>query len=102
MPSSDTREFWLLQAVERFRPRFADLGKPIPAKARVSVGKLLTFVYKCRHFTTCPVRALRPASIGSHGAGDADAQDNLPRVRLYRAGYGEVARRWRPDLPLRH
>ncbi len=33
-----TRESWLMAAVEELRPRFAEVGLPLPEKVRVSVG----------------------------------------------------------------
>lgn len=33
-----TREEWLLALTERLRPRFTELGHPLPAKVRVSIG----------------------------------------------------------------
>lgn len=33
-----TREAWLMAAVEALRPRFAEVGLPLPAAVRVSVG----------------------------------------------------------------
>ena len=33
-----TREAWLHRAIEAFRPRFAEIGLPLPAKLHVSVG----------------------------------------------------------------
>jgi hypothetical protein len=33
-----TREAWLHQAIEAFRPRFAEIGLPLPGKIHVSVG----------------------------------------------------------------
>lgn len=33
-----TREAWLMDAVEVFRPRFAEIGTPLPEKIHVSVG----------------------------------------------------------------
>lgn len=33
-----TREAWLLKAIEAFRPRFEEIGFPIPARIHVSVG----------------------------------------------------------------
>lgn len=38
MTSTDTREQWLQQAVEVFRPRFEEVGYPLPATVRISVG----------------------------------------------------------------
>ena len=33
-----TREAWLHRAIEAFRPRFAEIGLPLPGKLHVSVG----------------------------------------------------------------
>ena len=33
-----TREAWLHRAIEAFRPRFTEIGLPLPAKLHVSVG----------------------------------------------------------------
>ena len=33
-----TREAWLHRAIEEFRPRFTEIGLPLPAKLHVSVG----------------------------------------------------------------
>jgi hypothetical protein len=33
-----TREAWLHRAIETFRPRFAEIGLPLPGKLHVSVG----------------------------------------------------------------
>ncbi|WP_144121162.1 SprT-like domain-containing protein [Catellatospora sichuanensis] len=38
MTAIHTRESWLLNAVEALRPRFAEVGMPIPEKLHVSVG----------------------------------------------------------------
>jgi hypothetical protein len=35
---SPTREAWLHRAIEAFRPRFAQIGLPLPARLHVSVG----------------------------------------------------------------
>jgi hypothetical protein len=40
----DTRETWLMHAVESFRPMFASINAPLPATIRVSVG----FAYGAR------------------------------------------------------
>jgi len=33
-----TREAWLHRAIEAFRPRFSEIGLPLPGKLHVSVG----------------------------------------------------------------
>ena len=33
-----TREEWLREAIRRFRPTFAEIGRPLPAKIRITVG----------------------------------------------------------------
>lgn len=38
MNTNTTREAWLTEAIEVFRPRFAEIGLPLPEKVRVSVG----------------------------------------------------------------
>lgn len=35
-----TRESWLEAAVEVFRPRFVEVGHPLPSKLHVSAGRL--------------------------------------------------------------
>jgi hypothetical protein len=35
---ADTREAWLLRAIEAIRPWFAEAGSPLPAKLHVSIG----------------------------------------------------------------
>lgn len=36
--TATTREAWLLQAIEALRPRFIEVGMPLPAAIRISVG----------------------------------------------------------------
>ncbi|MEQ4716108.1 hypothetical protein [Nonomuraea sp. B19D2] len=38
MDLTRTREAWLIRAIEMFRPRFVEVGLPIPEKVHVSVG----------------------------------------------------------------
>lgn len=61
---SETREAWLNQAVEVFRPRFIEVGMPLPEAVHVSVGFPRGTSGESKYIlATCFIRAVSTAGI---------------------------------------